>query len=53
MDTVSQMQHVLDRVERAELGGCVQVRRRKWNVLLGLTCELVQWFVVTNPHFGG
>ncbi len=22
-DTVSQMQHVLDRVERAELGGCV------------------------------
>ncbi len=26
VDTVSQMQHVLDRVERAELGGCVQVR---------------------------
>ncbi len=25
-DTVSQMQHVLDRVERAELGGCVWVR---------------------------
>ncbi len=25
-DTVLQMQHVLDRVERAELGGCVQVR---------------------------
>ncbi len=25
-DTVLQMQHVLDRVERAEPGGCVQVR---------------------------
>ncbi len=25
-DTVWQMQHVLDRVVRAELGGCVQVR---------------------------
>ncbi len=25
-DTVLPMQHVLDRVERAELGGCVQVR---------------------------
>ncbi len=25
-DTVLQMQHVLDRVERAELGGCVQAR---------------------------
>ncbi len=27
VDTVLQMQHVPDRVERAELGGCVQVRR--------------------------
>ncbi len=25
---------------------------RKWNVLMGLTCEL-PWFIVTNPHFGG
>ncbi len=26
VDTVLQMQHVVDRVELAELGGCVQVR---------------------------
>ncbi len=26
VDTVLQMQHVFDRVEHAELGGCVQVR---------------------------
>ncbi len=25
---------------------------RKWNVQMGLTCEL-SWFVVTNPQFGG
>ncbi len=40
VDTVLQMQHVVDRVELAELGGCV---------IMGLTCEL-SWFVVTNPH---
>ncbi len=39
-DTVLQMQHVVDRVELAELGGCV---------IMVLTCEL-SWFVVTNPH---
>ncbi len=43
VDTVSQMQHVVDRVELAELGGCV---------LMGLTCEL-SLFGVTNPQFGG
>ncbi len=51
-DTVLQMQHVLDRVERAELGACVQVRGGNGMFYLGLTCEL-SWFVVTNPHFGG
>ncbi len=40
VDTVLQMQHVVDRVELAELGGCV---------IMVLTCEL-SWFVVTNPH---
>ncbi len=40
VDTVLQMQHVVDRVELVELGGCV---------IMGLTCEL-SWFVVTNPH---
>ncbi len=43
VDTVLQMQHVVDRVELAELaelGGCV---------LRGLTCEL-SLFRVTNPH---
>ncbi len=43
VDTVLQMQHVVDRVELAELGGCV---------LMGLTCEL-SLFGVTNPQFGG
>ncbi len=40
VDTVLQMQQVVDRVELAELGG---------GVIMVLTCEL-SWFVVTNPH---
>ncbi len=51
VDTVSQMQYVLD-------SGACGARRmcsgpwRKWNVLMGLTCEL-SLFGVTNPQFGG
>ncbi len=49
VDTVLQMQHVVDRVELAELGGCVQVHIGNGMFKWVLTCELSR-FVVTNPH---
>ncbi len=40
VDTVLQMQHVVDRVELAELRRMCSGPYRKWNVQMGLTCEL-------------